>query len=126
MTGSWSAFCLHDGSHATNSHPWIEWNVELLRPMVADIKPSEVAFLSIFEQVIQRFRETTDAGLTALHDRAARMLYASPSYVNRDNFANRRTELNEIERFALTLPRRKRHLEYAIEEIKAEFNSRLE
>jgi hypothetical protein len=39
---------------------------------------------------------------------------------------DRRTELNAIEGFAQTLPRRKRHLEYAIEEIKAEFGSRLE
>jgi hypothetical protein len=126
MTGSWSAFCLHDGSHETTSHPWMEWNVELLRPMVADMEPSEAAFSSIFEQVMQRFREAADARLTALHERVSRMLKASFSQVKRHVIANKRAELNEIEGFAQTLPRRKRHLEYALEEIKAEFDSRLE
>jgi hypothetical protein len=104
----------------------MEWNVELLRPMVADMEPSEAAFSSIFEQVMQRFREAADARLTALHERVSRMLKASFSQVKRHVIANKRAELNEIEGFAQTLPRRKRHLEYALEEIKAEFDSRLE
>lgn len=51
----------------------MEWNVELLRPMVADMEPSEAAFWTIFEQIMQRFKETADAELTALHERIARM-----------------------------------------------------
>lgn len=64
---TWSAFCSHQGAHATGTRPWTDWNAELLRPMVADLEDTEEMFRIDFEQATQRFNETTGNELTTLN-----------------------------------------------------------
>ena len=124
-TETWTAFCSHGGAHATPSRPWTDWNAEILAPLINDMEESEATFRAAFEQTMQRFHDTTDAELTALSTSIAGKLKASSCCII-DIIINMNIERIQIESFGQTLPRRRRALEYEIEDLKAEFISNLE
>ncbi|CAG8958124.1 hypothetical protein HYFRA_00000470 [Hymenoscyphus fraxineus] len=100
------AFWNNDGAHFTNSRPYTDWNEIIIRAMVEDIQPSEKEFLDESQKILDTFKRSTHSGLTLIRPKLA--------------------QLQRIDDFILTFPRRHQTLEYEIEAITTSYLEQLQ
>ncbi|CAG8972215.1 hypothetical protein HYALB_00010994 [Hymenoscyphus albidus] len=99
-------FWNNDGAHFTNSRPYTDWNEIIIRAMVEDIQPSEKEFLDESQKILDTFKRSTHSGLTLIRPKLA--------------------QLQRIDDFILTFPRRHQTLEYEIEAITTSYLKQLQ
>jgi len=68
------AFWNNEGAHATAKQPWLDWNEEIIKPMVTDMEPSEEIFCQESKIIFRNLKDSTKQGLDVLCARLSGML----------------------------------------------------
>lgn len=103
---SLSSFWVHSGEHHTKAQGHRDWNMDILTAMVQDFEPSQDIFSSECERIFDRMNNSVHEGLSALLAKLG--------------------ERREVDIFTRTFPRRRRNLDYEINNVITSFDDGLE
>ncbi|RFU26950.1 hypothetical protein B7463_g9389, partial [Scytalidium lignicola] len=101
-----SSFWNNDGAHSTRAQDYTDWNADMISTMIEDFKPSEEMFRSRNEEIFGSLSNSIHEGLSTLLTKLG--------------------ELQGVDAFRQTFPRRRRELDYDINNIINSFLEKLQ